>query len=260
MRTAGQRETIWLQDGTSLEVMVEAERDLGDGYLVTYSVPEWADADGKKYFLQDYFYPKQQDYSGIIASTGMPVNYAGKTLKDFQWDLYPEKTKYQQDVVNAFLFGFDVYFKASSGLYIYSRTRGSGKTMLACLIGNEIAKRGINVKFLPITRYIQMRLNHEDVGQYEACSVLILDDLGAQSEVQDFVREFVFDLIDSRYNANKLTIFTSNMDIDHCSKDDRIASRVMEMAQPIRLPEISIREQKANARHAQLMRMALGGV
>ena len=260
MRTKGQIETISLQDGASLEVMVEAERDIGDGYLVTYSVPEWERKDGRKYFLQDYFYPKQQDYSGIISSTGMPTNYEGKTLKDFQWDLYPEKTKYQQDVVKAFVFGFDVYFKACSGLYIYSRTRGSGKTMLACIIGNEIAKMGLGVKFLPVTRYIRMRLNHEEVGQYETCSVLILDDIGAQSETQDFVREFVFDLVDARYNANKMTIFTSNMDIDHCSKDDRIASRVLEMAQPIRLPEISIREQKANARHASLMKTAMGGI
>lgn len=256
MRDLGTKEVITLQDGTQLEVIVEKSLDIGDGELVTYSVPDWSEED-KKYYLQDYFYPYQEDYSGIIKHTGMPVAYTDKTIKDFNWSLYPVDTRKEQQQVDAFLFGLDVYMNAAKGLYLFSKTRGSGKTMLSCLIGNEIAKRGIQVKFIPMTEYVQRRFNKEDLSQYKKCSVLIIDDLGAQSDAQDNIREMVYDLINARYNSRKMTIFTSNETMDNASRDDRIVSRLYEMAVPVKIPDISIRSQKSIAENAELIRAAL---
>lgn len=256
MRTLGTKETLILQDKSQLEVIVEKVVDLGNGELVTYSVPKYS-TEEKKYYLQDYFYPSQEDYSGIIKHTGMPVAYLDKTLKDFNWSLYPVDTHKEQKQVEAFLFGLDVYLNAAKGLYLFSKTRGSGKTMLSCLIGNEIAARGIQTKFIPITEYVQRRFNKEDLSQYKSCTVLIIDDLGAQSDTVDNIREMVYDLINSRYNSRKLTIFTSNVTMDNASKDDRIVSRLYEMAVPVKIPDISIRNQKAIAENAELIRAAL---
>lgn len=257
MRAEGQIETIWLQDGTTLEVLVERVIDLGDGDLVTYSVPEWQADDGKRYFLQDYFYPRSEDYSGIIRTTGMPTWYQGMTIKDFDWSLYPEDTKFQQKLVDGFLRGFEAYYNRVKGLYIYSKTRGSGKTMLACLIGNELTARGIKVKFLSATKYIQMRINKIDTSEYVECPVLILDDIGAQSENQDYIRELIYDLLDARYENRRMIIFTSNMDIESCSKDDRIVSRVDRMGSPLRIPEISIRKMRSAEENKKLFDEAM---
>ena len=256
MRSLGTKETLILQDKSQLEVIVEKVVDIGTGELVTYSVPEYS-TEEKKYYLQDYFYPSQEDYSGIIKHTGMPVAYMDKTVKDFDWSLYPENTKVQQQQVTAFMFGFDVYMNVAKGLYIHSKTRGSGKTMLACLIGNELIQKGMQVKFIPITEYVQKRFNKEDVSQYKSCTVLIIDDLGAQSDTVDNIREMVYDLINSRYNSRKLTIFTSNVTMDNASKDDRIVSRLYEMAAPVKIPEISIRNQKAFEQNKALLKAAL---
>jgi DNA replication protein DnaC len=187
----------------------------------------------------------------------MPVAYLDKTLKDFNWSLYPVDTHKEQKQVEAFLFGLDVYLNAAKGLYLFSKTRGSGKTMLSCLIGNEIAARGIQIKFIPITEYVQRRFNKEDLSQYKICTVLIIDDLGAQSDTVDNIREMVYDLINSRYNGRKMTIFTSNVTMDNASKDDRIVSRLYEMAVPVKIPDISIRSQKAIAENSELIRAAL---
>lgn len=259
MRNIGDRETITLQDGTELEVIVERLFELSDGVLVTYSVPEWSKED-KKYFLQDYFYPTQEDYSGIISTTGMPTKYSNMTIKDFRWDMYQEDTKIQQKQVEAFLFGFDIYWREKKGLYIYSKTRGSGKTMLACLIANELIKRGLKVKFLPITEYVRMRFEKVDVSKYSDCSVLIIDDLGAEGYTQDNIKTMVYDLINDRYNGHGITIFTSNLTMESCSKDDRIVERVFEMAAPVKMPEVSIRMKKATVSNTSLLRSALNGV
>ena len=87
--------------------------------------------------------------------------------------------------------------------------------------------------------------------------MLIIDDLGAQSDAQDNIREMVYDLINARYNSRKMTIFTSNETMDNASRDDRIVSRLYEMAVPVKIPDISIRSQKSIAENAELIRAAL---
>lgn len=58
---------------------------------------------------------------------------------------------------NAFVKRFDMFRKHGSGLYIYSDTKGSGKTMLACCIVNEVLKEfDIPVKFISMPEYIEL--------------------------------------------------------------------------------------------------------
>lgn len=240
----GMMDQITLQDGTSLEVMVERAIDLGDGWLITYSVPEWQSDDGKKYFLQDYYYPREEDYSGIVRTTGMPVEYMNATMKDFDWSYYRGAAKAQMDLVNRYLFNMDINIREGVGLYLWSEQAGSGKTMLACIIANELIKRGLQVKFVTANEYLQAH-KENDTQKYKDCSVLILDDIGAEDDKQGWVQSILFSLVNYRYSQHKLTFFTSNMDVKHCSNNDRMVSRINKMALPIRMPEYSVRDELA---------------
>lgn len=238
----GMRDQITLQDETKLEVLVEKAVDLGSGWLVTYSVPEWQSEDGKKYFLQDYYFPREEDYSGIMKTTGMPVEYTKATMNDFDWRYYKGAGKAQMDLVNRYLFNIDINIREGVGLYLWSEKPGSGKTMLACVIGNELIKRGLQLKFVTANDYLQAH-REQDAQKYKDCSVLILDDIGAEDDKQEWVQSILFGLINYRYAKHKLTFFTSNMDMGKCSKNQRLTSRVKEMALPIRMPEYSVRDE-----------------
>ena len=249
MKTKQGEKDILIIDGEELEAIVEKVVEEENAYAISYFIPDWSDTEnGRRYVTQPYHYWKRKDYSGIERATGMPKDYAGKLLKDFNWDVYRQDIAKNQRVVNDFMFRFDEFLRQNLGLYIYSKTKGSGKTLLSCCIGNEIIKkRGLNVKFISMVEYIQMAKNREE-EDYKNATILIIDDFGAQDEKHDWVAEFTFGLINYRYERQKMTLFTSNLDIDHCSQDDRIVSRVDNMTFPIKLPEVSIRKQLSNER------------
>lgn len=73
-------------------------------------------------------------------NSGMPPEFMSKTPKDFQFDIYGEDTTPQKNLCNGYIHGFRCGIRGT-GLYIYSKTPGSGKTFLACCIANEILKR-----------------------------------------------------------------------------------------------------------------------
>lgn len=249
----GERDVICLQDDTEVEVVVREVIEEDDAFAITYMVPEWS-SEEHEYITQPYHYQKRIDYSGIEKNTGMPRDYANKTLQDFNWAVYRQGMEGSQKIVSDFMFRFDEFLRQNLGLYIFSKTKGSGKTLLSCCIGNEIIrKRGLNVKFCNIADYIQLARNREADDMRNA-TVLILDDIGAQDESHEWIQELTFGLINYRYEKQKMTIFTSNLDVDHCSKDDRIISRVDSMTLPIKIPEVPVRRELSDARKQTFLR------
>lgn len=61
----------------------------------------------------------------------MPPEYVYKRARDFDWTVYFEDTAPQKKVANAFVTQFDDFRRQGRGLYIFSETKGSGKTLLA---------------------------------------------------------------------------------------------------------------------------------
>lgn len=249
----GEHDVIYLQDDIELEVIVHKVWEDDEAIEIEYYVPDWSTPE-RPYITQPYYYPKTKDYSGIESTTGMPRDYAGKTLEDFNWDVYRQDVSANQKIISDFMFRFDEFLRQNLGLYIYSKTKGSGKTLLSCCIGNEIIqKRGLNVKFVNIADYIQLARNRE-ADDLKNATVLIIDDIGAQDEKHDWIAELTFGLINYRYEKQKLTVFTSNLDPDGCSKDDRIVSRIDSMTLPIKLPEVPVRKNTSNARKQAFLR------
>lgn len=186
----------------------------------------------------------------------MPVEYVYKTASDFDWGKYGEDVTAQKKIINAFVVGFDSFRSEGRGLYICSETRGSGKTLLACCIANEILKKyAISVKFISVPDYIELIKEKDDGSREKRVSLmdadlLILDDIGAQVENKDWITTALFRLIDRRYTNHLPTIFTSNMRIDDLRTDERISDRIYAVSAPVVMPEVSVRRQIAD-KHAK---------
>ena len=252
---AGTRVVLEIDEGQEVEAIVRDSREEEDAIVVRYIIEEWGG-----YKTGEYRYPKGVgDVSGIERNTNMPRDYAGKMLEDFKWHYYQQETEKQQKTVQTYLTRFDNFLRENLGLYIHSKTRGSGKTMLACCIGNEIIKRrGLNVKFVSITDYIQAYKNKAAEKFFDA-TVLILDDIGAEDGTKDFIREMVYQLINHRYEKNLMTIFTSNVPIEQCSKDDRVVSRVERMGAEIKIPETPVRSKQAQIKKMRMLESIMEG-
>lgn len=137
------------------------------------------------------------------------------------------------------------------GLYLYSKTKGSGKTKMITSIANELIGEEYKrqVKFatsLQILNEIkntwQNNTETQLIMDLVNTEILIIDDFGTE-QVKDWIGEKFYSIINERYIAKKITLFTSNYAIDELVYDDRITNRIKEMCYEIHFAEESIREQ-----------------
>ena len=183
----------------------------------------------------------------------MPLEYVYKVGKDFDWSKYREDVSAQKKIANVFVTQFEKFRSEGRGLYITSETRGSGKTMLACCLANEVLKKhDLSVKFINVTDYIELVKQKDDWSREKRDSImdaglLILDDVGAQVENKEWISTALFRLIDSRYRNHYPTIFTSNVRMDELKTDGRISDRIYAVSVPVVLPEVAVRKQLADA-------------
>lgn len=195
--------------------------------------------------------------------SGMPKEYVYKMGKHFRWDYYKNSTEYAKKIPNAFVCKFSEYRNSGRGLYIFSKTKGSGKTMLACCIANEIVKRqDVSVKFVNVPDYIELVKDKSDAGRecvekIREAGLLILDDIGTQVENKEWITTALFRLIDYRYTQHLPTIFTSNIPMEELKTDERIADRIYEVSTPVMMPEENIRRKLADKHRAKFLQNVL---
>jgi DNA replication protein DnaC len=153
--------------------------------------------------------------------------------------------------------------KNTYGLYLYGRT-GTGKTLLSCIILNEMIRLyQIPVKYAKISRdilgkirdtfnpqseyYGEGRKIEEELANIE---ILVIDDFGVQKD-SPWVNNVLYDLIDSRYEKNLLTILTSNEPMDSWKEisNGRVFSRLKEMCLEIHLDAEDYRLKKSKSIH-----------
>lgn len=142
------------------------------------------------------------------------------------------------------------------GLYFFSNVKGSGKTRMAAGIANELLKSH-QVKFAvstTIIREIKRTWEKSGAGAREEgrqnesqlldalgmTEILIIDDFGTE-QVAPWINDRFYQIINDRYVNKKVTIFTSNIELDKLQYDDRITNRIMESTYQIHFPEESIR-------------------
>lgn len=159
--------------------------------------------------------------------------------------------------------------KQGIGLYIYSNSKGSGKTRLVCSMANEmIEKHQKSVKFTTSLKILdeikstwgERGKNAENklISDLTYADILIIDDFGAESG-KDWINEKFYGIINGRYVDKKTTIFTSNYPISRLKYDDRITNRILERSLEIPFPEESVREHIADAMKQELIKKIQGG-
>lgn len=230
------------------------------GVIESYSVEGYG-------ITQDFWYPDGTMLAEHVerrkSLSLMPPEYVYKRARDFDWTVYLEDTAPQKRVANAFVTQFDDFRRQGRGLYIFSETKGSGKTLLACCIANEIlACRDISVKFVSVTEYIELiksknEADREVTRSIFDCGLLILDDIGAEASEKDWIRASIFRLVDYRDKNMLSTIYTSNYKMESLPGDDRTLNRILGHSIPVPMPELSVRSLKARKKTDEFLKKVL---
>lgn len=222
---------------------------VGSGYLVE-------DSKGYEFLLRsNRITPEETDFRRKRAM--IPFEFIGLTGKDFIWEKYKMDASDQKNFITSYIMKYPKYRDRGVGLYIFSGTKGSGKTMLACILLNEISKRYTgSVKYVGVLDFLEMtkkgfRNEDEDLNAIREAGLLVLDDIGVQMS-REWVETVLYRLIDHRYTQRLPTIYTSNISIDGLKVDDRITDRIDCTTLPVNLPEESIRKYTRQAEKKRL--------
>ena len=219
------------------------------------------------YNVKDYGYAEYAE--NIEVSNGefrrtrslIPFNYLDASIQAFRWDLYGENVEVQRSIAESFIKRFCEYQKAGKGLYMYSRTKGSGKTLLACSLANGVMEYlDICVKFVSVPELLEMTkksykdfMEKEDLEKIRTAELLILDDIGAETK-KEWIDTELFRLIDYRYSNKRVTIFTSNISMNALKLNERIVDRIFSMCIKLDLPEKSIRTIQAHDENMEFLK------
>ena len=146
-------------------------------------------------------------------------------------------------------------------MYIWSETKGSGKTRMAISLLNEILVEhrifGYFATSTQIINEIKNTWDNDAMSESELLRkltryhVLIIDDFGTELPKQ-WINERFYHIINERYNNQKLTIYTSNHNLENLRYDDRIIDRIFESTFVVPMPEESIRRKLAKVEQERI--------
>lgn len=245
----------------------------GSGYIII--LEDASDIYGKQTLVQSAM--QCPDCHGALSSRALknrqiadiPRQFSNVSMFDFDWNYYDGciddfvTHNKSRSRVNSFISQFPKWKSSGMGLYIYSKTKGSGKTMLACCIMNDLINRyGLRGQFVSVSGLIEsVQRQKKELGRnlldiYKDTDILILDDIGAKKS-NEWLFDYLFQILDARLNSKKITILTSNYTVSELEFDDRIADRINACTIAIKLPEVSIRTKQAASRKTELL-SALG--
>lgn len=201
----------------------------------------------------------------------IPEAFENATINSFDIHVYEEeenkdKARAAKLAAANFVRHYESFQSAGKGLYLFSRKNGSGKTRLACSIANALM-REYNTK-VHFTTTLDLLDNirktygngssfsfEEVIDMYKTVDVLILDDIGVENVTPWVVEKFT-QILNERMERKKVTIFTSNIEVDlldfttksHYKEEfdddesERIVSRISKMSVEVEMPEENVRE------------------
>lgn len=157
------------------------------------------------------------------------------TFENFDVNVPHLKPEERWGLENAYRAAMEFAEAPENWLLIFG-PNGCGKTHLAAAIANRCRQRGERPVFFMVADLLDYLRHLMDSGgsfldgfnQLRNAPLLILDDLGAQSDV-GWVRDRLFQLINHRYAARLPTVFTASMDSLE-RLEERIASRLNDPA------------------------------
>ncbi len=138
--------------------------------------------------------------------------------------------------------------KKGLGIYIYGST-GSGKTHLTSCIANELMNQMFQVVFTSFGKIAKMiqdswktkESENELINRLGKIDFLFIDDLGTERTQKNdedlWIQEIIYEVLNTRYNNNKPTIFTSNHSLQELINErgvmQKTIDRIAEMSSAI---------------------------
>lgn len=160
---------------------------------------------------------------------------------------------------------FDEFRTSGKGLLLFGSV-GTGKSFYAACIANALIDQNRAVRMRKMATIINEMQGSMDgknsiLDKLTDCSLLIIDDLGADSG-SEFRKEVTYSVIDRRYCSGLPMIVTTNLTADALKKPQdigyqRIYDRILERCFPIEITGQSRRRQALRENFAE-MKDALG--
>ncbi len=218
---------------------------------------------GAYVYIDDCECRKQRVMSHKLKNETIPMELRDNKIGNFRIDFYytaegRELAKTAKRMTVNYVQKYVEYKGAGKGLYFYSKEPGSGKTRLAVSLGNALhSQHDESVRFLTTIDLLNKIKStfgksnscdedETEVTQYELIeslknvNILIIDDIGTERPTA-WVEEIFFSILNGRYEKKKVTIFTSNCQIEELAFADKITQRIAKLAMPIAMPNESVR-------------------
>lgn len=177
-------------------------------------------------------------------SSGLGAMLANQTFENFDISLYPEEARRMMNFIFKSIQNFAENFgnensggdASEKNLMFYGGT-GLGKTHLSTALAKRLIDRGFYVVYdtaLNIMHAFEKERFSKagasvSTDKYFECDLLIIDDLGSEF-MSSFTHATLYDILNTRINADKGTIISTNLSsIDAIKKtyDERIVSRII---------------------------------
>ena len=180
---------------------------------------------------------------------GVPEEFKTASVDSYERGDYRLTDDNRKAIEQARFFLQDVH----PGLYVFGDV-GSGKSLLACAILNDLHRAGRSVRFQRITELLKAVVQEDTGDDFQErlvkVPVLVLDDIGAQRP-SDYARQMLLTIYDARTDRGNRTIWTSNLTLEELNEylgDQRLASRIAGSCKVVRLDGDDYRLKKAKAR------------
>lgn len=210
-------------------------------------------------------------YDSHFSSSGIPAVFRGKGLSSFDPMLYQEQVLSKDAVKKArgYIKHFEEFSKDGMGLFIYSKSEGSGKTHLVSAIANEIMGRyKESIKFVrAVNFFAEMKRNisadkngdpYARSNIFESttkANILIIDDIGAGAQ-SSYISDLVYELVNKRVQQNKVTLFTSKRSFSELAYDNSTLMIIQQKCLKLPLPNENIGKvliKENNSKYEQLL-------
>lgn len=226
--------------------------------------------EGKKRDEEDKKRQRQYRLDRLIENSMMDEQFKSCTFENYKVDKYNKKI-YQ--LAKRYCEKWPEMLKNNIGLMFYGK-QGIGKSYASFCIANYLLERFIPVVAVSsialLERFKKNYNSYGNDGEYEILNqlkqadLLILDDLGAENDT-NWVKEKLYEIIDTRDRQNKPLIITTNLTTQQLQekltgKDgvNRTYDRIVKMCQPIEVVGKSHRIEEAKRKNELLKELLQG--